>query len=111
MGILRDTQHRRALPGKIAACQAGRNPLNADASSQIRDWVVVKGTARVTNGKEERLVGEGESNYIGATTWHRLENQGKVPLELIEVQIGTYLGEDDIVRAGDVYNRAPEETK
>ncbi len=74
-------------------------------------WVVVQGTAKVTNGDEERLVREGESDYIGATTWHRLENPGKVPLTLIEVQIGTYLGEDDIVRADDVYNRAPEETK
>ena len=74
-------------------------------------WVVVQGTAKVTNGKEERLVCEGESNYIGATVWHRLENPGKVPLELIEVQIGTYLGEDDIARTDDVYNRAPEETK
>ena len=74
-------------------------------------WVVVQGTAKVTTGKEERLVREGESNYIGATDWHRLENPGKVPLELIEVQIGAYLGEDDIARADDVYNRAPEETK
>jgi len=74
-------------------------------------WVVVQGTAKVTNGDEERLVREGESNYIGATAWHRLENPGKVPLELIEVQIGSYLGEDDIVRGDDVYNRALEETK
>ena len=74
-------------------------------------WVVVQGTAKVTNGKEERLVREGESSFIGATVWHRLENPGKVPLELIEIQIGTYLGEDDIVRADDAYNRAPEETK
>lgn len=74
-------------------------------------WVVVQGTAKVTNGDEERLVREGESNYIGATAWHRLENPGKVPLELIEVQIGSYLGEDDIVRGDDIYNRAPEETK
>jgi len=74
-------------------------------------WVVVQGTANVTNGKEERLVREGDSEYISATAWHRLENPGKVPLELIEVQIGTYLREDDIVRADDVYNRAPDETK
>ena len=74
-------------------------------------WVVVQGTAKVTNGKVERLVREGESNYIGAPAWHRLENPGRVPLELIEVQVGAYLGEDDIERADDVYNRAPEETK
>jgi mannose-1-phosphate guanylyltransferase/mannose-6-phosphate isomerase len=74
-------------------------------------WVVVHGTAKVSIGGQEQLVRENESVYIVATQWHRLENPGKTPLELIEVQIGTYLGEDDIVRADDVYNRAPEETK
>jgi mannose-1-phosphate guanylyltransferase/mannose-6-phosphate isomerase len=71
-------------------------------------WVVVKGTARVMREQEERLVGENESFYISATEWHRLENPGKVPVEIIEVQIGAYLGEDDIVRAYDVYNRVGE---
>ena len=74
-------------------------------------WVVVRGTARVTVGDTAKLVQENESVYITATHWHRLENPGKVPLEIIEVQLGTYLGEDDIIRADDVYNRAPEETK
>jgi len=74
-------------------------------------WIVVQGTAKVVIGDNERLVRENESVYIFATQWHRLENPGKVPLEIIEVQIGTYLGEDDIVRTDDVYNRAPEETK
>jgi mannose-1-phosphate guanylyltransferase/mannose-6-phosphate isomerase len=74
-------------------------------------WVVVHGTAKVTVGDEERLVHENQSVYIVATQWHRLENPGKTPLELIEVQLGSYLGEDDIVRADDVYNRSPEETK
>jgi mannose-1-phosphate guanylyltransferase / mannose-6-phosphate isomerase len=74
-------------------------------------WVVVRGTARVTVGETEKLVQENESVYITATYWHRLENPGKVPLELIEVQIGSYLGEDDIIRTEDVYHRAPEETK
>ena len=74
-------------------------------------WVVVRGTARVTIGESEKLVQENESVYITATHWHRLENPGKVPLELIEVQIGSYLGEDDIIRSEDVYHRAPEETK
>lgn len=74
-------------------------------------WVVVQGTAKVVVGDTEKLVRENESVYIFATQWHRLENPGKVPLELIEVQIGTYLGEDDIVRTDDVYNRAAEETK
>ena len=74
-------------------------------------WVVVQGTAKVVIGDSERLVRENESVYIVATQWHRLENPGKVLLEIIEVQIGTYLGEDDILRADDVYHRAPEETK
>jgi mannose-1-phosphate guanylyltransferase/mannose-6-phosphate isomerase len=74
-------------------------------------WVVVRGTARVTVAEATKLVQENESVYITATHWHRLENPGKVPLEIIEVQIGTYLGEDDIVRTDDVYNRTPDETR
>ncbi len=74
-------------------------------------WVVVQGTARVTVDGTEKLVRENESVYIVATQWHRLENPGKLPLELIEVQTGSYFGEDDIVRAHDVYNRAPHETR
>ncbi|MFA5951754.1 MAG: mannose-1-phosphate guanylyltransferase/mannose-6-phosphate isomerase [Hyphomicrobium sp.] len=74
-------------------------------------WIVVQGTAKVTIEGSEKLVRENESVYIVATQWHRLENPGKVPLELIEVQIGSYLGEDDIIRSQDVYARAPEETK
>ena len=60
-------------------------------------------------GREARR--ENEFVYIAATQWHRLENPGKTPLEMIEVQIGSYLGEDDIVRGDDIYNRAPDETK
>ena len=67
--------------------------------------------AKVVVGTEEKLVRENESVYIVATQWHRLENPGKTPLELIEVQIGSYLGEDDIIRSDDVYNRGPEETR
>lgn len=74
-------------------------------------WVVVQGTARVVIDGEERLVRENESVFITSTQWHRLENPGKVPLELIEVQLGTYLGEDDIIRSDDVYNRSAEETR
>ena len=68
-------------------------------------WVVVRGTARVTIGAETRLVCENESVYIPAGTLHRLENPGKLPLHLIEVQTGSYLGEDDIVRHDDDYGR------
>jgi mannose-1-phosphate guanylyltransferase/mannose-6-phosphate isomerase len=68
-------------------------------------WVVVKGTATVTSGEETFLVQENESTYISAGQKHRLENTGVIPLELIEVQNGSYLGEDDIVRLDDVYGR------
>jgi len=68
-------------------------------------WVVVSGTAKVTCGEKTYLVSENESTYIPLGTAHRLENPGKVPLELIEVQSGAYLGEDDIVRFEDVYGR------
>jgi mannose-1-phosphate guanylyltransferase/mannose-6-phosphate isomerase len=67
-------------------------------------WVVVSGTARVTRGEDVFLLGE--STFIPMGTRHRLENPGKVPLELIEVQSGSYLGEDDIVRFEDVYGRS-----
>ena len=68
-------------------------------------WIVVNGTARVTKGDEVFLVSENESTYIPLGTTHRLENPGRVPLEMIEVQSGSYLGEDDIVRFEDVYGR------
>lgn len=68
-------------------------------------WVVVSGSARVTVGDEVRLMSENENVYIPLGAVHRLENPGKVPLNLIEVQSGAYLGEDDIVRYEDLYNR------
>jgi mannose-1-phosphate guanylyltransferase/mannose-6-phosphate isomerase len=68
-------------------------------------WVVVSGTALVTRGEEEFLLSENESTYIPLGVRHRLENPGRVPLEIIEVQSGTYLGEDDIVRFDDKYGR------
>ena len=68
-------------------------------------WVVVRGTAEVTIGDNVKSVHENESIYIPIGTVHRLANRGKIPLELIEVQTGSYLGEDDIVRLDDVYKR------
>lgn len=68
-------------------------------------WVVVNGTAKVTKGDEVFILSENESTYIPLGIKHRLENIGKIPLELIEVQTGSYLGEDDIVRFDDVYGR------
>jgi mannose-1-phosphate guanylyltransferase/mannose-6-phosphate isomerase len=68
-------------------------------------WIVVSGTARVTRGDKVFLLSENQSTYIPLGTQHRLENPGKIPLELIEVQSGSYLGEDDIVRFQDAYGR------
>ncbi len=68
-------------------------------------WIVVSGTARVTRGEESFLVAENESTYIPLGTLHRLENPGSIELEMIEVQSGSYLGEDDIVRFEDNYGR------
>ena len=72
-------------------------------------WIVVSGTARVTCDDSTFLLAENQSTYIPVGATHRLENPGKVPLEIIEVQSGGYLGEDDIVRFEDVYNRTPGE--
>jgi mannose-1-phosphate guanylyltransferase/mannose-6-phosphate isomerase len=68
-------------------------------------WIVVKGTALVTRGEESILVAENQSTYIPLGVRHRLENPGKIPLQLIEVQSGAYLEEDDIVRLEDTYHR------
>lgn len=69
-------------------------------------WVVVRGTARITRGDEVFVLSENESTYIPLGVKHRLENPGRIPLELIEVQSGAYLGEDDIVRFEDTYGRS-----
>jgi mannose-1-phosphate guanylyltransferase/mannose-6-phosphate isomerase len=68
-------------------------------------WIVVSGTAKVTNGDNTLLLSENQSTYIPIGVVHALENPGRIPLELIEVQSGTYLGEDDIVRFSDRYGR------
>jgi mannose-1-phosphate guanylyltransferase/mannose-6-phosphate isomerase len=85
-------------PGGILSLQKHRH--------RAEHWVVVRGTAEVTIDKETRAVHENESVYIPIGSVHRLANQGKILLELIEVQTGSYLGEDDIVRLEDVYQRA-----
>lgn len=84
-------------PGSILSLQLHHH--------RAEHWIVVNGTARVTRGDEEFILSENESTYIPLGTKHRLENIGKIPLELIEVQTGSYLGEDDIVRFDDVYGR------
>jgi len=72
-------------------------------------WVVVAGTARVTVGNTVKLVSENEAVYIPLGSVHRMENPGKLPVYLIEVQTGAYLGEDDITRYEDVYARTVAE--
>jgi mannose-1-phosphate guanylyltransferase/mannose-6-phosphate isomerase len=69
-------------------------------------WVIVQGTAKIRRGDEELMLTEDQSTYIPLGTAHRLENPGKIPLHLIEVQSGSYLGEDDIIRLDDVYGRS-----
>ncbi len=68
-------------------------------------WIVVEGTAQVTVDEDVKLMSENQSIYIPLGAVHRLENPGKIPLLLIEVQTGAYLGEDDIIRYEDVYGR------
>ena len=69
-------------------------------------WVVIAGTARIVNGDQEIFLEENQSTYIPKTHKHRLENPGKIPLQIIEIQTGAYLEEDDIVRFNDVYGRS-----
>lgn len=114
------TFHRRVLRpwGSYEGIDSGarfqvkRIVVNPGASLSLQmhyhraeHWIVVKGTAKVVNGSREILLAENQSTYIPLGETHRLENPGKVPLELIEVQSGSYLGEDDIVRFDDRYGR------
>jgi mannose-1-phosphate guanylyltransferase/mannose-6-phosphate isomerase len=85
------------IPGGVLSLQKHRH--------RSEHWIVVRGTAEVTTGDNVRDVHENESIYIPIGTVHRLANHGKIPLELIEVQTGSYLGEDDIERIEDVYKR------
>jgi mannose-1-phosphate guanylyltransferase/mannose-6-phosphate isomerase len=72
-------------------------------------WIVVEGTAKVTIDEDVKLVTENQSVYIPVGAVHRMENPGKVPMVLIEVQTGAYVGEDDIVRYEDIYSRGQGE--
>lgn len=102
--------------GKGARYQVKRITVNPGSSLSLQmhhhraeHWIVVSGSAKVTRGDETLLLGENESTYIPLGVKHRLENPGAVPLEIIEVQSGSYLGEDDIVRFEDVYNRTSDD--
>jgi mannose-1-phosphate guanylyltransferase/mannose-6-phosphate isomerase len=96
---------------KLLHVEPGRKLSMQMHHHRSEHWIVVQGTAMVEIEGVETLVKENESVYIVATQWHRLANPGKVPLQLIEVQTGTYFGEDDIIRGDDVYRRAPDETR
>jgi len=84
-------------PGAVLSLQMHRH--------RAEHWVVVKGQARITRGEEVFLLSENESTYIPVGTVHRIENPGSEPLQIIEIQSGSYLGEDDIVRLEDHYGR------
>jgi mannose-1-phosphate guanylyltransferase/mannose-6-phosphate isomerase len=86
------------IPGGVLSLQKHRH--------RAEHWVVVHGTAEVTIGDQIRAVHENESVYIPIGSVHRMANKGKIPLELIEVQTGSYLGEDDIERVEDIYKRS-----
>jgi mannose-6-phosphate isomerase-like protein (cupin superfamily) len=86
------------IPGGMLSLQRHRH--------RAEHWVVVRGTAEVTIGDTIQNVHENESIYIPIGSVHRLTNKGKIPLELIEVQTGSYLGEDDIERIEDIYKRS-----
>ncbi len=89
---------------RIVVKPAGRLSLQLH-HHRAEHWVVVRGTAKVVVGQETKVIHENESIYIPIGSQHRLENPGKIDLELIEVQTGSYLGEDDIVRIEDDYRR------
>jgi len=91
-------KHIRVKPGAKLSLQMHHH--------RAEHWVVVQGTAKVVRGTEEILLYEDQSTYIPLGTRHRLENPGKIDLHLIEVQSGSYLGEDDIVRFDDTYGRS-----
>ncbi|OLO03386.1 mannose-1-phosphate guanylyltransferase/mannose-6-phosphate isomerase [Salinicola socius] len=101
-----DSVHRaeRYQVKQISVTPGGRLSLQKHFH-RAEHWIVVRGTARVTRGDETFLLEENQSTYIPLGVVHRLENPGKIELELIEVQSGSYLGEDDIERFDDVYRR------
>lgn len=89
----------------IVVIPGGRLSLQSHVH-RSEHWIVVEGTALVTKGDDVTMLSENQSIYIEVGEIHRMENPGKVPMRLIEVQTGSYFGEDDIVRYDDVYGRA-----
>ena len=97
LGDRHQVKHISVNPGSVLSLQRHFH--------RAEHWVVVRGTALVTRDEEELLVTENESVYLPLGCVHRLKNPGKVPLSIVEVQTGTYFGEDDIVRFEDIYDR------
>ena len=105
-GFYESLIQRRPLPGQAHRGDAGAASCRLQKHfHRAEHWVVVSGTALVTRDATTRLVRENESVYLPLGCVHRLENPGRIPLTLIEVQSGSYLGEDDIVRFEDTYGR------
>ena len=106
VGLLRVDRQRRAVSRSSASSSSRADSCRCRSIiHRAEHWVVVRGTAEVTIDDSVRTVHENESIYIPIGAVHRLANPGKIPLELIEVQTGSYLGEDDIIRLEDVYRR------
>jgi mannose-1-phosphate guanylyltransferase / mannose-6-phosphate isomerase len=96
-GMRHQVKHLMVKPAGVLSLQMHHH--------RAEHWVVVSGTARITRGDEVFLLEENQSTYIPIGVKHRVENPGKIPLHIIEVQSGGYLGEDDIVRFEDQYGR------
>jgi mannose-1-phosphate guanylyltransferase/mannose-6-phosphate isomerase len=105
-GCFRRIDHGERHQVKLITVNPGARLSLQMHHHRAEHWVVVQGTARVTRGDDQVLLHENQSTYIPLGVRHRLENPGKLPLVLIEVQSGPYLGEDDIVRFDDTYGRA-----
>lgn len=97
-GVRFKVKRTQVKPGASLSLQKHRH--------RAEHWVVVSGTAKITYGDKKRLLTENQSTYIPLGEVHRLANPGSISLEIIEVQTGSYLGEDDIVRLSDDYGRA-----
>jgi len=93
------------FPGPARAADKMETVTYGVVSWNPLHWVVIAGTAKIVNGEQEMFLEENQSTYIPKTHRHRLENSGKIPLQIIEIQSGPYLEEDDIVRFDDIYGR------